>query len=398
MSTISVPEFSGEPGDEVQPVDFLKKFRLYTQAFSITDESVKIEAFGDHLKTGSAAETWFNSQALGTKKVTTWAALEQAFNTRFPGLEKAKKTNIDYQHELLALRLEIGELGKLVKYGGVEVWSHTAFAEKVYSLAVLAGIENGPSHIFSVRDKLPEVLREKVSENQTDWRTFCNAIKNIDLSYIKECVRKYEQEKQKDDKLNTRLQKLERFPSTPMTPVSKMAAQMNRTTITTPSRTTTSTNPFNATTGGTGNLFANKSTSAEKDQLRARIAAYPLQPDTPEGLVAWHQQLTAWRAEFPSLSKPTVASGFPLRPGTSPVCSGECWKCGKMGHSKNDCQDLRPVNEFERSFHSLCSTVLGRNRSLPQVNHIADTSADDDLGWVGDSVLNEQGKEQGSPE
>ena len=230
--SVVVPDFSGEPDSEIQSVDFLKKFRQHMRATGTTDDAGKIEAFGDHLITDSPAETWYKGYIMSTPK-GTFMSLDSAFITRFPSIKKVVQTSVDYQRELLSLRLEIGALGKKEKFGGVELWSHQAFAQRALSLAKLAAIDTGTSCIFSVRDELPEIMRDKVSESHTSWESFTNAIRDVDLTYIHDGVRKFEENKKKEDLSNARFQRLERTTPAQSASVSKLAAQMSKTRITT---------------------------------------------------------------------------------------------------------------------------------------------------------------------
>jgi len=241
---------SGEPDSEIQSVDFLKKFRQHMRATGTTDDAGKIEAFGDHLITDSPAEKWYKSY-MTTNPKGTFASLDSAFITRFPSIQKVAQTSIDYQRELLALRLEIGMLGKKEKFGGVELWSHQAFAQKALSLAKLAGIDTGTSCIFNVRDELPEIIRDKVSESHTSWVSFTDAIRNMDLTYIRDGVRKFEEAKKKEELSNARLQRLERATPSPSASVSKLTAQMSKTRITTASPAPTTANQPRTAEGGT---------------------------------------------------------------------------------------------------------------------------------------------------
>lgn len=184
-STQAVPIFSGETGEDVQPSGFLKAFRISVRPIPNMTSDEKIESFGDHLKTGSPAEEWFLDTA--TPK-TSWNAFEAAFRARFPGVAKAKKTGTDLEREMTTMTLAVDELGKTERLGGEDVWTHVAFAEKMLDLARRAKIENGSSSIWQVRDKLPDIIKDKVSETQTTWISFCQAIKDVDLGHIKDGV------------------------------------------------------------------------------------------------------------------------------------------------------------------------------------------------------------------
>ena len=64
------------------------------------------------------------------------------------------------------------------------MWSHIDFVENALDLAQRAKIEKGTSSLWVVQDGLPEVLCKKVTENQMSWKTFCDAIKAINMGHI----------------------------------------------------------------------------------------------------------------------------------------------------------------------------------------------------------------------
>ena len=95
------------------------------------------------------------------------------------------------ERELGTIRITTEELGKTEKYRGEDVHTHVIFAEKILDLAKRAKIEASTSGLWNVRDELPEVLREKIPENQASWTAFVQAIKDVDMGHIREGVRKY---------------------------------------------------------------------------------------------------------------------------------------------------------------------------------------------------------------
>jgi hypothetical protein len=119
--------------------------------------------------------------------------LEREFKTRFPNVKKATKTAPELERELGAMRMSTEELGKTEKYRGEEVYTHMMFAEKILDLAKRAKIETSTSGFWKVRDELPEILREKIPENQASWTQFVQAIKDVDMGHIREGVRKYKE-------------------------------------------------------------------------------------------------------------------------------------------------------------------------------------------------------------
>jgi hypothetical protein len=256
MSTTVIPKFSGEAGDDVKPGDFLKTFQNAMHERKITDDAVRIEEFGVHLKDRSMAEEWFKD--VSTLK-DTWINFQTAFTSRFPGVTKAKKTGIDLERDQQTLRIAVEDLGKTERYGGEDVWTHIAFAEKVLDLAKQAKINDTTNLIWMVCDNLPNVLKEKVNETQADWKAFCKAIKDIELSYIWEGVKKYREKKADKEEVLARIGRIERGgTAVPDTPMSSIRQQMAQTTIqpavTTQINTTMSSNyprnPFTVTSGG----------------------------------------------------------------------------------------------------------------------------------------------------
>ena len=54
------------------------------------------------------------------------------------------------------------EMGEKVNSGGIEVWTHEAWADKMVALVGEAKLSAKTMHIWQVRDKLPEATKEVV--------------------------------------------------------------------------------------------------------------------------------------------------------------------------------------------------------------------------------------------
>ena len=408
MSHERVPTFAGSGSDEVQPSEFIKIFRRATRG-SFTDEESWIDGLGDYLKTGSPAEKWF-LKANTPKKV--WTAFKTAFEHEFPDVDRAEKTAQDLERELLAMRLQPDSLGKTERYANDDVWTHVAFAQRALDLARRAGIAASTSNIWQVRDALPEVIREKVPERQTNWTMFCDAIKNVDVSHIKEGARKHATEQQEKARIRSEMEALKSAvlaTRVPETPTKGISSQLSRTTITqnVPTTTPTPQNPFIAEGGGRGNLFWGQQTvpraprqpnpainpEEEANIIRNTISQFPM----AETMQAWMDQVRQWRTKNGDGGRVTKYSGFPLRPGGAPPGSNECYRCGKTGHTRASCTaqpgDLIP--EKEAIFRSICGSIL-RNARQPttQINHVGVTESDDDWLWKG-STSAHQGNGEG---
>ena len=403
---ISIPDFSGEPGDMVQSAEFLKKFRALMNIRNITENARMISSFENYLKYSLPADEWFKE--LKTKGMT-WKVLEKTFLEHFPPIQKAKKSESEVERELCELRLKVDDLGKKEKYAGEEVWSHVAFAERALSLARQVKINKGSNSIWKVRNELPEIIRQKVKETYPTWDEFCIAIKEVDMSHIRDRMKKYQKEKEEKERMESMIASLRHSqqqqqrhqppPTVPLSPMSNANNAMQSMTIratrvapaTTANATTqapaANTNPFTSSGGGQGNLFCQPPppiTNANCEALQQSLAYYPLQPNTTEGNNAWLGQVRDWRAKHGE-GPVTAATGFPLRPGGAAPGSGECFGCGMVGHRRDSglC-NTDPINPCERTFRTICGRIL-RSAPAAQVNLVE--NVENEFSWLGDRTI-----------
>ena len=289
------------------------------------------------------------------------------------------------------MRITTEELGKTEKYKGEDVYSHMVFAEKVLDLAKRAKIETTTSDLWSVRDELPEVLREKIPENQASWTAFAKAIKDVDMGHIREGVRKYKEKAANDAQVKADISFLKQSTAAAVaanlnSPTKAIRTQLATTTI---SQQTTNRpgqgDPFNGPSGGGGNLFTPRAarppaTEAEKTTLKASLALYPCQPETQEGEAVYRDQLRMWRRTNGD-NHVSKSTGFPLRPGGAQPATGECYNCGKTGHRRFECQatGAEKIPAMEASFRAICGSILGQpSHRTAQINYVS-TSGDDEF-------------------
>jgi hypothetical protein len=165
---------------------------------------------------------------------------------------------------------------------------------------------------------------------------------------------------------------------------------MSRMTITTGPKQNNS-RPANATTnhfsiggGGKGNLFANANhrtpiTEAQKDTIHVCITVFPIQPNTTARLNNYRDQCCAWLTTFGANQKITKLTGFLVHPGGVLPGSGECYVCGKGGHTWPNCTNEQ-VPFKERQWWSVCSTILGHGRLAPAPINLV--QAAEDFRWM----------------
>lgn len=88
----------------------------------------------------------------------------------------------------------------------------------------------------------------------------------------------------------------------------------------------------------------------------------------------------------------TASTPYPLRPGTLPVGSGECFTCGLLGHmgrrDGSTCGGNRALHLHEQAWRSICSRILRQTRTVQNVQLVTL----DDYGTQWQEV---QGNEEG---
>jgi len=397
MATEHVNPFHGDKEDE-NPEDFLRSF--YRRMGTANDDTRK-QQFRYFLQADSAADEWFDELAVPDKK--DWNAIEAAFNKRWPRKKAVKKTKEEYEEEITGTRLQMEDLGKKEKTAGRETYSHIIWADKMDTIVRGAKIEGTTTYIGHVRKELPKLLREKVGTGHADWTAFLQAVRNVDLDHIREGVDIWKKEQEEQLALKKRVQYLEKLTASPtaplrhqMTTFSLGNAQQNPS-QTTHQTTTTPANPFTGTSGGTGNLFVPKNTrppptQADRTALLSRLQKYPHHPDTDAGRLAHQAQQAEWVKTHGLTAIVTEATPYPLRPGTCPVNSGECFTCGLLGHlgrrDGSTCGGNRPLNTREQTWRAICSRILKETRTAASIQIVEV----DDYGTTWQEM---QGKEEG---
>ena len=396
MATEHVNPFHGDKEDE-NPEDFLRSFY---RRMGTASEDTRKQQFPYFLQADSVADEWFDELSVAEKK--DWNTIEAAFAKRWPRKKAVKKTKEEYEEEITGTRLQVEDLGKKEKIAGRETYSHIVWADKMETIVRGAKIE-GTTYIGHVRKELPKLLREKVGTGHADWATFLQAVRDVDLDHIREGAKIWKKEQEEQLALKKRVQQLEKLTASPTAPLRHQMTTFNlgdtqpnppqqpRQTSANP------TSPFTGTSGGSGNLFIPKNarpppTQADRTALLTRLQKYPHHPDTEAGRQAHRAQQTEWVKTHGLTAIVTESTPYPLRPGTCPVNSGECFTCGLMGHmgrrDGSTCGGNRPLNAREQAWRAICSRILKETRTTANIQLVEV----DDYGTTWQEV---QGKEEG---
>ena len=284
------------------------------------------------MKTKSPADAWLSTLTAADK--ASFKTLRLAFEIRWPVKPITDKTTAEKQALLDETTLKLSDLGRRVaaNIGAEEELSHIVWADKVERLAGDIPDTNNLL-VASTRRKLPKPLLKLVGLKPMTWKQFADAVREVSLE---ELMEKMEEERD-----------INRYaPIIPNTPSKALGAAFRNVTL------TQQTQPMPR---------APFSTYSERP-AHERLAdvlnkALPIQPNNPDGLANYNNQITAWQAAYGQNGKgPTETRPYPLSPGTVPVASGECWKCGHKSHHPGPCS-FPPLPPFETKWRSIAQTI-----------------------------------------
>ncbi|KAG1760455.1 hypothetical protein EDD22DRAFT_954912 [Suillus occidentalis] len=177
--------FHGRSDENAQ--NFLRGTEMYILINGVKDEAVKVAIFSTLISAGSQADLWWTNLDMVHK--VSWTAVQAAFIAKWPVIVTANKTKLEYQKELLALRLKEEEVGERITVADIETWSHVHFHGTLKKLVQDAGVETVPILIQPVQDALPRTLKDLTSPAPPDWDTFLNKIKNANIDTLLEKVK-----------------------------------------------------------------------------------------------------------------------------------------------------------------------------------------------------------------
>ena len=343
--------FYGDGREGKNPQNFLHAFRREMRDLATTDNKVIAKAFVDYLGASLTTDRWYEDLPQPTRE--SWKDIETEFAKLWPRVTQAMRTEQELEQELLMTMPGEKELGEKVNSGGIEVWTHVVWANKMVALVGEARLSAKTTHIWQVHDKLPEAIKEVVKSTHANWTAFLQAVRDVELQHICDAVKKGKKREKERLAVENCLRLLEAAQSSP---TAGIHTQLSHTTLTplqssipAPQFTTTSCTPnntFTSQTGGQGNLtFAtcpNTQTRtpmsmAQIDVLRNCLNTLPHHPDNDAGRAAYQRQLVDWDTKYGSQARVTEEMPYPLRPGTTTVCTAEWWNCGTNGHRCDAC-------------------------------------------------------------
>lgn len=357
-------------------------------------DDVRKTQFPYYLQPYSVADEWYANLKQEEKK--SWTTIEAAFHERWPRKEQVKKTEEEYEDEILGRKLKTEDLGKRETIAGMEVYSHVAWADKMATTVKGAKLEKTTTHLRQIRKELPDILREKVGTGHLNWGAFLKAVREVDVEYIKDSI---DIQNRKQAAIDKRiLETMSKSPTAPLRQQLSAIAIASRPQVPSANVAVVG-DPFTNASGGQGNIrfttnptaprqttgrppFTGTNprpapTAEQKAEIRILMNRLPHHPDTPAGRQAHQAQQAEWVRTYGYGTRVTEKTPYPLRPGTAPANSGECFTCGQPGHlgvrSGDDCLALgfRPLHPNEQQWRVICARILKEPRITTNIQFVA---------------------------
>ena len=342
------------------------------------------------LKAKSPAATWFITLQKADK--ATFATARGAFKLRWLVKAITEKTTAEKQVLLNETMLKVSDLGRRVAASvGAEELSHGVWADKVERLAADIPDTNNLL-VASTWKKLPKPLLKLVGLKPMTWRELADAVRSV---MLEELMEKVEEERE-----------LTRYTlAVPNTPSKALGSAFQNINIV-PQSQPRGLLPSQYHIAET-NPKPNSGFSADKPPERLAdvlTKALMIHPRNAEGIAAYNAQVLLWQSTHGQNGKgPNETRPYPLTPGTVPVASGECWRCGHCTHHPGPCP-APLVPSLETKLRSIAQTIRKRAETAAtpavSVNLVAEDSSEvhtydpEELAYL--QHLANQGKGEGS--
>jgi hypothetical protein len=306
-------------------------------------EADKVRFLELSIKTKSPADTWLSTLTAADK--TSFKSMRAAFELRWPAKPISDKTTAEKQALLDETVLKPSDMGKRVAacIGAEEELSHVVWADKVERLAGDIPDTNNLL-VASTCKKLPKPLLKLVGLKPMMWKQFADAVREISLE---ELMEKIEEEREA-----TRY-----TPIAPNTPSKALGTAFQNVSLAQqPSQTT------QFLTQRAPSVLRTPPAGYTERPAHERLAdvlskALPLHPSNQDGMAKYNDQIAAWQAAYGQSRKgPTESRPYPLTPGTVPVASGKCWRCGHRSHHPGPCSSP-PIPALESKWRSIAQMI-----------------------------------------
>ena len=386
MADIANCSFTGKPEDQ-DPQDFMNRLERIILMKTGLSETEKVRFFELSMKAKTPAAAWFATLQKADK--TSFTTARNAFEIRWPVKAITEKTTAEKQALLDETVLTIGDLGRRVaaSIGAEEELSHVVWADKVERLAGDIPDTNNLL-VASTQKKLPKAITKLIGLKTMTWKELADAVRDITLEELTEKI-----EEERD---------LARYKLVSNTPSKTLGAALQNVSITSQPRNLAPIQYRQTETTSRPSFVSDRPPHERLADVLNK--ALPIQPRNAEGVAQYNTQIALWQStQGQSGRGPNETRPYPLTPGTVPVASGECWKCGQRTHHPAPCS-APPVPALETKWRSIAQTIRKRAEaavvSTVNVNLVSDSSDEVQTYSADESAylhrLANQGKGEGS--
>ena len=362
---------NGRVGENLQ--DFIKKFESKDLKDTMTEEK-KTTVFANRLKSGNTAEEWFDTLPIVDK--ATWADVKRVFLVCWPKKTASLRSAHDKSNLLKGHILKEDELGIWREVDRWDELSHVIWADKALTLANNVPDPTGLL-IPAIRGLLPEVIRERINSEFTNWEDFTNAVKAISKSFIDDALEKSRTLHHMIDESRAATAAahallLQQSPTAPLRHMLRNTtiSQYPQVPLQQPQfhqhAPPPSPSPHMPTPAGRGrppmhNNQAQAPFAFCTNELRAADAhanTLPQHANTAAGLALYNMQIVAWNKANPGHLKANEFCPYPLMPGTAPLGSNKCFGCGQIGHCALECPTPNSIPPHECNWHAVATIIF----------------------------------------
>ncbi|KAJ7472503.1 hypothetical protein FB451DRAFT_1398718 [Mycena latifolia] len=374
MTELNPKLFKGDGLGE-NTTDFLNAIRRRNLVSPTWKDAEKLEFFELSLKSGSYAKSWYNKLAATDKD--TFPHLVVAFQKQWPEKEMAVREKGELQEELLSLKLRPEEIGVRVEEDGIEEWAKSTGLSKSQPLRRASRTMAGPK--------------------RKTWAELVQTMKDIPSSDVAG-VRRLED---RLASMETLISNLQRAP--PQTPTRGLTTAFSSLAASSPARNDPNRRLLFPQASAAAAPVARNYRADSERLVMIQAAPVTIQPRTPAGQATYAREIAAYAQKHGTL-RPSEERPYPLMPGTVAVGSGECHKCGTMGHFSAECSAtdslLIPAVEVRwRQIVQSIRTCAVRTAEAVPVRIVAD--ADDNVFGTAENdnaVIQEYLRTQGKVE
>ncbi|KAG1781306.1 hypothetical protein EV702DRAFT_1193483 [Suillus placidus] len=277
--------------------------------------------------------------------------------------------------------LKEDDIGVMIDDEKGQEWGHVCWARQVQCLAQSFNDINC-QYLDVVLEGVPDLLRNQLLDLYPDWGAFVTGVNNVSINSLSRARAKAKEEKEMRTQPTQQMyqqpvpQQIFQPQTIATVPQGNMPMQMQP-----PMQQLTPGNPFSATgVVPRTNLFYRyqppqtpspmHTSITERIRIAAQYAGIPQQPDTDVGRSAHAQQVKEWHEKNGANAVPHIGSPYPLKPGTAPLGSRECFACGLVTmptHQAAGCPHP-PLTFQEAKWRELVSSLVGRtlcNAAMP---------------------------------